>query len=86
MEVVGLNPARRWFFSSSSICIFFHQYGVLNQVAVGSASLTLCCQSDKNGRLAVLPGAKQAQKAQIGYKRHFSQYPDHSKRVMATRN
>ena len=44
------------------------QWSVLNQVPQGGASLTGCCESNKNECLAALPGMKQAQKAHIRYK------------------
>ena len=61
-EVVGSNPAGCWaFFLLLFLPTFLHQWSVLNQVTQGGASLTLCCESNKNRCLAVLSGAKQTQ-------------------------
>ena len=57
-EVVGLNPAVGFF---SSFPTFAYQWSVFNRVSQGGASLTVCCKSNKNGFLALLPGAKQSQ-------------------------
>ena len=71
LEVMGLNPAGcRAFFFFQSLPAFLHQWSVLNQVPQGGASLTVCCERNrKYGCLAVLPGAKQVQYAQIGQKK-----------------
>ena len=60
-----MNPASSWpfFLLLLSFPTFFYP---LNQAPQGGASLTVCCEAIKNGCLAVLPGAKQAQEAQIG--------------------
>ena len=69
-EIVGSNPASCWAFSFYfSFPSFYHQWGVLNQVPQGGASLAVFCDSkNKIGCLAVLLGAKHAQYAQIGLK------------------
>ena len=63
-----MNPASSWpfFLLLLSFPTFLYQWSALNQAPQGGASLTVCCEAIKNGCLAVLPGAKQAQEAQIG--------------------
>ena len=58
-KVEGSNLAGSGFFLLS-FPTYLHQWSVLNQVSQGGASLTVCCESNKNGCLAVLPGAKHA--------------------------
>ena len=62
-EVVGSNPAGccDFFLLLLSFPTFLRQGNVLYQVPQGGPSLTVCCESTKNGCLAMLLGAKQAQ-------------------------
>ena len=61
-EAVGLNDAKCWPFSSSFYLLTLNfQWSVLNQIPQGGASLSVCCERNKEGFLAVLPGEKQAQ-------------------------
>ena len=62
-------PLGAGLFSSSSFPTFLHQWSVLNQAPQWGTSLSECCESHKNGCLAVLAGAKQAQIAWI--KKHW---------------
>ena len=61
-EVVGSNPPGccAFFLLLLSFPTFLHQWSVLNQVPQGG-SLYLIVVKGKNGCLAELPGAKQAQ-------------------------
>ena len=63
LEAVGSNPAGCWAFSLLLLLpTFLRQWSVLNQVPQGSASLTVCSERNrKNGCIAEVPGAKQAQ-------------------------
>ena len=58
-EVMGSITAGYIFFSFLSFSIFLHQWSVLKPLV--GASLTVCCESNKNRCLALLPVAKKSQ-------------------------